>query len=298
MFRIHVERVLAKDIDTIFEALSDHARYDRFPGVDKSLLVEEGKDEKNGTGALRIIGAGRLELTERITQFARPSRMDYRIERSSPFSVQHTKGEVVLQPEGERTRVTWISEGHVQVPLLGRVMDRLAERSFSKAFSSLLKGKTSSGRGGVIGWGNYGSAGQVNAFRTGTNETLTHYGWSGEYDIDFAHAPSLLDGMWHHVAATYDSATSTKHIFYDGLLVGSKVVPDLNVFGSDFSLGKTYGTEYFQGLLDDVRVYDAPLSAAQIMALATATVSVPEPPTFLLFGFSLAVIAFRRRSKR
>ncbi|WP_246180244.1 hypothetical protein [Marinobacter changyiensis] len=45
----------------------------------------------------------------------------------------------MLQPEGERTRVTWISEGHVQVPLLGRVLDRFAERSFSRAFNALLK---------------------------------------------------------------------------------------------------------------------------------------------------------------
>ena len=139
MFRIHVERVLGKDIGKVFEAITDHARYDRFPGVSKSLLIEEGKDEKNGTGALRVIGAGRLELTERITRFERPNRMDYRIEKSSPFLVQHTKGEIVLKPEGEQTRVIWISEGSVKVPLLGRMMDRMAERSFSKAFSSLLK---------------------------------------------------------------------------------------------------------------------------------------------------------------
>ncbi len=122
MFRIHVERVLGKGIDTVFEAITDHARYDRFPGVSKSVLVEEGKDEKNGTGALRVIGAGRLELT-----------------KSSPFRVQHTKGEIVLKPEGEQTRVIWISEGFVKVPLLGRMMDRMAERNFSRAFSSLLK---------------------------------------------------------------------------------------------------------------------------------------------------------------
>lgn len=139
MFRIHVEMLLNTEIDTVFEAIADHARYDRFPGVSKSVLVEEGKEEKNGTGALRIIGAGRLELTERITQFERPNRMHYRIEKSSPFAVQHTKGEIVLKAEGEQTRVIWISEGHVRVPLIGRMMDRAAERSFSKAFSSLLK---------------------------------------------------------------------------------------------------------------------------------------------------------------
>lgn len=139
MFHIHVERTLAKDIDTVFEAISDHGRYNRCPGVDKSVLVEEGRHEKNGTGALRIIGSGPLELTERITQFERPTTMHYRIEKSSPFSVLHTRGEITLQPDGERTRVTWISEGRMQTPLLGRLLDKVAERSFSKAFNSLLK---------------------------------------------------------------------------------------------------------------------------------------------------------------
>lgn len=139
MFRIHVERTLAKDIDTVFEAISDHGRYDRFPGVDKSVLIEEGEQEKSGTGALRIIGAGPLELHERITRFERPTRMHYHIEKSSPFSILHTKGEITLQPDGERTNVIWISEGRVRVPVLGRVLDSMAERTFSKAFNSLLK---------------------------------------------------------------------------------------------------------------------------------------------------------------
>ena len=65
--------------------------------------------------------------------------MDYRIVKSSPFRVQHTKGEIFLKPEGEQTRVIWISEGSLKAPLIGRMMDRMAERSFSKAFSSLLK---------------------------------------------------------------------------------------------------------------------------------------------------------------
>jgi len=139
MFRIHVERTLAKDIDTVFEAISDHANYHRFPGVEKSLLVAEGSEEKNGAGALRIIGAGSLELHERITRFERPNVMHYRIEKSKPFAVEHTRGEIQLTRDGERTRVTWISEGQVKVLLVGRVFDRLAERSFTKAFNSLLK---------------------------------------------------------------------------------------------------------------------------------------------------------------
>lgn len=139
MFRIQVERTLAKDIDSVFEAISDHANYHRFPGVDKSVLVETGTEEQNGAGALRIIGAGPLELTERITKFERPTLMHYRIEKSRPFAVDHTRGEIKLTAAGDSTRVTWISEGRVKVPLVGRVLDGVAERSFTRAFNSLLK---------------------------------------------------------------------------------------------------------------------------------------------------------------
>lgn len=139
MFHIHVERTLARDIDTVFEALSDHARYDRFPGVGKSVLLEKGQLETNGTGALRVIGAGPLELTERITRFNRPTVMHYLIEKSSPLPIAHSRGEITLEPRGEHTHVTWVSEGRVKVPFAGRVLDKLAEKRFSRAFASVLK---------------------------------------------------------------------------------------------------------------------------------------------------------------
>jgi uncharacterized protein YndB with AHSA1/START domain len=139
MFHIHVERTINKDINTVFEALSDHAAYDRFPGVDKSILAEHGQAEENGQGALRIIGAGALELYERITEFERPFRMHYRIEKSRPFPLDHRRGEITLHQVGDQTRVIWISTGHIKVPLAGHVLDKLAESQFSKAFTSVLK---------------------------------------------------------------------------------------------------------------------------------------------------------------
>ncbi|WP_404364377.1 SRPBCC family protein [Marinobacter sp.] len=139
MFRIHVERTLDKDIDTVFEAITDHAHYDRFPGVDTSLLIEQGNQEPNGTGALRIIGAGPMKLTERITRYESPTVMHYRIEKSSPFPIAHDRGEILLKAQDTRTHVTWISEGHIRIPLIGRVLDKVVEKRFSKAFSSLLK---------------------------------------------------------------------------------------------------------------------------------------------------------------
>ena len=139
MFHIHVERTIAKDINTVFEALSDHAAYDRFPGVDKSILMKHGSKEKNGEGALRIIGVGPLELQERITEFERPLKMNYRIEKSRPFSLDHRRGEITLQRVGDQTRVIWISSGHIKLPLMGHLLDKLAGKQFSKAFAVVLK---------------------------------------------------------------------------------------------------------------------------------------------------------------
>lgn len=139
MFHIHVERTINKEIETVFDALSDHAAYDQFPGVDKSILIEHGQAEKNGKGALRVIGAGALELHERITEFERPFRMHYLIEKSRPFPLDHRRGEITLQRVGDQTRVIWISNGHIKVPLVGHVLDKLAGKQFSRAFASVLK---------------------------------------------------------------------------------------------------------------------------------------------------------------
>jgi len=139
MFHIHVERIIEKDIETVFEAISDHAAYHKFPGVDKSVLVEEGHSETNGEGALRIIGVGKLELHERITVFERPTTMHYQIEKSKPFALDHRRGEITLFEAGDHTKVVWISTGHIKVPLIGHLLDKVAQASFSKAFASLLK---------------------------------------------------------------------------------------------------------------------------------------------------------------
>jgi hypothetical protein len=139
MFHIHVERIIEKDIETVVEAISDHAAYYQFPGGDKAVLVEEGRTERNGEGALRIIGAGRLELHERITVFERPAKMHYQIEKSKPFSLDHRRGEITLYKVGEHTKVVWISTGHIKVPLAGHLLDKVAQAQFSKAFASVLK---------------------------------------------------------------------------------------------------------------------------------------------------------------
>lgn len=152
---------------------------------------------------------------------------------------------------------------------------------------------TTAGRG-IIGWGNYGSGGQVNAFRIGDSaNTLTHYSWGGGVDYANVSAPGVTDGTWHHVAATYDG--TTKRIYLDGVEVGSGlVVGALNVGSANFRIGSTNSGEIFNGLIDDVRVYDTALSESAIGGLANPA-PIPTPAALPAGLALLGVIGLRRR---
>ncbi len=139
MFHIHVERLIPKDVDTVFELITDHAAYARYPVVEQSAVLEQGGADPNGEGALRYVHAGGIHFWERITAFERPRRMSYLIERSKPFPIRHDRGDITLTPEGGGTRVVWESEGHIDLPVVGNLLDRLAERRAATSFMRLLE---------------------------------------------------------------------------------------------------------------------------------------------------------------
>ena len=139
MFKVRVERVVAQDIDAVFDKLTDHEGYTRFSGVTAARLLAAGADERSGTGALREIHGGGLRFVERITAFERPTRMGYRIEQSSPLPIRHDKGQIDLRADGAATHVVWISEGHFDIPLVGDLLDRLAQPRIERMFGRLLR---------------------------------------------------------------------------------------------------------------------------------------------------------------
>ena len=90
---------------------------------------------------------------------------------------------------------------------------------------------------------------------------------------------SLVPNVWTHLAATYDGAVL--RLFVNGDEVGSRAVPGslvktrrpLRIGGNGI-----WG-EYFEGLIDDVRVYNRALSASEIrIDMATPVVPLQPPP--------------------
>ncbi|WP_146854126.1 choice-of-anchor D domain-containing protein, partial [Brevifollis gellanilyticus] len=80
--------------------------------------------------------------------------------------------------------------------------------------------------------------------------------------------PLPSTGVWHHVALTYDAAAGMR-VYLDGVLAGSNLgaFGPVNVTTNALAIGtKPAGvpSDTFNGLLDDVRLYNVPLSAADV----------------------------------
>jgi hypothetical protein len=94
--------------------------------------------------------------------------------------------------------------------------------------------------------------------------------------------PKMYDGNWHHVAFTYDAATKTGIMYRDGAVFDTKTNETIAFDGKagQFVVGgfqeaasivDSYSNNtwmgYFAGALDQIRMYNAALSASDVAAL-------------------------------
>ncbi|MDQ3016323.1 MAG: hypothetical protein M3R25_06365, partial [Bacteroidota bacterium] len=104
--------------------------------------------------------------------------------------------------------------------------------------------------------------------------TTNHVG--GISDMDSGDANVLSEGTWTHLAFVHDGVKD--QIYFNGVLAAEKNVPGaLNSTGHPFAMGYNVidGGSYFDGSLDDVLVYNVPLSAAEILALYNEQAAPP-----------------------
>ncbi len=107
---------------------------------------------------------------------------------------------------------------------------------------------------------------------------------------------------WHHIVAVYHSPTS-REIFVNGSSIGTSTTDVPFLVPTGFSIGAldrsdTSVVDEFAGDIDDVQLYDNPLSAADVTFLfnnAGSTITIPEPSTGLLAGLALGLGLVRRR---
>jgi type II secretory pathway pseudopilin PulG len=115
-------------------------------------------------------------------------------------------------------------------------------------------------------------------FLTPSNSTnqmrfaITKTGSAGEEQTTYTTA--LPSGGWHHVAVTIDADNRIHKLYLDGSLVAQKTSAnlkpsDLGNTNKNYLARSQYAADpYFNGTLDDVRIYDRILTAAEIAQLA------------------------------
>lgn len=118
------------------------------------------------------------------------------------------------------------------------------------------------GANGLVGWGNWGNTNEVNAFRFNGPTQLINYWWGNDLVVNI---PFVLDGNWHHVAATFDG--TTRKIYFDGALMGQDTPTGHNVSNNDnIEIGTTCpGCDLFlDGQIDELRIWNVGRTASQI----------------------------------
>jgi len=124
----------------------------------------------------------------------------------------------------------------------------------------------------VIGVGN--SATAINPYWLGYHDAhLEAFSTNGVSDISLEDAGAYTThlGTWHHIALTYHRTTGQIAVYVDGSQTAQKLAPNGLVYpptttelliGMDKNSGQL--SQPFSGSIDEVKVFDCPLTAAQV----------------------------------
>ena len=81
----------------------------------------------------------------------------------------------------------------------------------------------------------------------------------------FKTSSNFNDNKWHYLSATYDNSTDILKLFYDGIEVGSANVGTISSADSSIAqIGTLSGSYPFNGLIDNVKIYNYARTPAQV----------------------------------
>ena len=113
----------------------------------------------------------------------------------------------------------------------------------------------------------YGSPVTSQAIFIGANGAALY---GGGYGNDVSVAGFWAAGVWHHIALTYDGAIA--RLYADGVEVAS-AAKTWNLVRSQARIGQQVNelSEFWDGAIDDVRIYSQTLSPEEVAGLAGQT---------------------------
>ena len=132
----------------------------------------------------------------------------------------------------------------------------------------------------LVGYGKSGTKSQANYVKSSnffapnynkTLQSLTHYHWDNDFK-DFWGYPNDITNTWQNVVITFDG--TILRYYWDGTLIRSggparvDVVPNILSIAARIETPPTSNIkEYFNGNIDDVRIYNRALTPAEVTSL-------------------------------
>ncbi|QEF96415.1 Cadherin domain protein [Stieleria maiorica] len=125
--------------------------------------------------------------------------------------------------------------------------------------------------GGMSGWDlvlNKGTTGSNQTYFFGLNGDEVSFGLRNGADWpDVESAVNLTTETWYAIAATFNDATDEVKLYVDGVEVATGTITQSMVNNTDdLTIGNSQYGEYFDGIIDEVRIYNTVQSADWIAA--------------------------------
>ncbi len=133
-----------------------------------------------------------------------------------------------------------------------------------RTVSVWLRATPSSSYQSIVNWGSFSTGERFGLTARPTSGELF---FTGQY-MDVSTYVPVDDGVWHHLAATFNGVTV--RVYIDGVERARSNTLTLFTSGSSLMVSQKVGTsaEYVNGDVDDLRIYNRALSASEVEALA------------------------------
>lgn len=134
--------------------------------------------------------------------------------------------------------------------------------------SAWIKSNDKSEKKRIINKLDSGAGQQSYTLFTGTNGKVIFKFWTGGVAKSVSSTTDIVDGNWHQVIATYDG--SSMRIYIDGVLEAttSSITGAIDNDSSNVDIGrKADNNQFFNGQIDDVRIYNRALSSEEVLSL-------------------------------
>lgn len=144
-------------------------------------------------------------------------------------------------------------------------------------------------------WINANSLASTPNILSGSSSTSTYFylnagyltaGHGSTYSVVADPAP-LAVGTWYHVAVTYNATSGTMNLYKNGILVATNTAPPYAE--TQLEIGRFLTNYYFDGSIDEVRIWNVERTPAQILAFKDCPLTGSETGLIAYYNFNQGI---------